>query len=151
MATDIIRDSAIRYFNDVVGKGDLEPINDLVHSEAKDLSGKWSDGKEGFREHISWFHSAFEISNLDIERIITDEEYAVVYWRVKGRHIGLAFGISPSGKEIENSAISTLRFLDGKIFAYEVLFDMMNFFVQVGDLGSLARYFTNLHVNKNHV
>jgi predicted ester cyclase len=115
------------------------------------LSGEWSDGKEGFREHISWFHSAFDISNLDIERIITDEEHAVVYWRVEGRHIGPAFGIEPSGKEIKNSAISTLRFLDGKIFEYEVLFDMMNFFVQVGDLGSLTRYFTNLHVNKNHV
>jgi hypothetical protein len=25
MATNIIKDSAIRYFNDVVGKGDLDP------------------------------------------------------------------------------------------------------------------------------
>lgn len=141
MAANIIKDCAIRFFNEVVYKGDLERINDLVHSKAKDLSGEWSDGKEGFREHFSQWHSAFDISDLEIERVIADEEYAVIYWRVKGRHIGPAFGIEPSGKEIENSAISTLRFLDGKIFEYEVLFDMVNFYIQVGDLGYLARHF----------
>ncbi|MFO7546679.1 MAG: ester cyclase [Trueperaceae bacterium] len=149
MATHGIKDKAVRYFNEVVGKGDLEPIDELVHSEAKDLSGIWSDGKEGFREHISWFHSAFDVSSLDIERVITDGEHAVVYWRVKGRHVGPAFGVEPSGKEIENTAISTLRFQDGRIIEYEVSFDLMNFFVQVGDLGSLARHFANLHVKRN--
>jgi predicted ester cyclase len=143
MATDTIKDSATRYFYDVVGKGELELIDDLVHPEAKDLSGQWSTGKEGFREHIAWFHSAFEIHKLDIERIIADDEYAVVYWRVKGRHIGPAYGVEPSGKEIENTAISTLRFLDGKISEYEVMFNMLSIFVQLGDLGSMARYFTS--------
>lgn len=143
MVAKTIKDNAIRYFNDVVGKGNLELIDDLVHPEAEDLSGEWSTGKEGFREHISWFHSAFDISNVDIERLITDEEYAVVYWRVKGHHIGPAFGIEPTGKEIANSAISILRFLEGKIITYDVRFDMMNFLVQAGDLGSWARYFTS--------
>ena len=143
MATQTNKENAICYFNDVVGKGNLEPINDLVHPEAKDLSGEWSTGKEGFREHISWFHSSFDVSNIEIERLIADEEYAVIYWRVKGRHIGPAFGIEPSGKKIENTAISILRFREGKIIEYEVMFDMMNFLIQVGDLGSWARYFTN--------
>jgi hypothetical protein len=49
MAANIIKDRAIRYFDDVVGRGDLEPIDDFVHPDAKDLSREWSDGKEGFR------------------------------------------------------------------------------------------------------
>jgi predicted ester cyclase len=143
MATKTIKENIMRYFNDVVGKGDLVSIDDLVHPEARDMSGEWPNGREGFRRHISWFHSSFDISNITVERIITDGEYAVVYWNVKGRHIGHAFGVEPSGKEIENSAISTLGFLDGKIFEYQVMFDMMNFFVQVGNLGSWAKYFPN--------
>lgn len=118
MSTHAIKDVAIRYFHDVVARGDLGAIDDLVHPEAKDASVRWSDGREGFREHISWFRSAFDISNLDVERIIADEEYAVVYWRLRGRHVGPAFGIEASGKEIENSAISTLRFRDGSIVEY---------------------------------
>lgn len=127
MASKTIKENIMRYFSEVVGNGNLEPINDLVHPQAKDLSGEWPDGREGFRQHISWFHSAFDISNITVERIITDGKYAAVYWRVKGRHIGDAFGLEPSGKQIENSAISTLRFLDGKIFEYEVMFDMLFF------------------------
>jgi len=137
---DTNRDIAVRYFNEVVGAGNLELIEELVHPDAQDLSGEWSKGREGFREHISWFHSSFELE-IAIDRIIADEEYVVVYWRVKGRHIGPAFGIEPSGKVVENSAISTLRFRDELIVEYEVLFNMMKFFVQLEDLGSWASSF----------
>jgi len=141
MSEDNNRESAIRYFNDVVGAGNLELIEELVHPEAQDLSGEWPKGQEGFREHISWFHSAFELE-IAIDRVIADEEYAVVYWRVKGRHVGPAFGIEPSGKVIENSAISTMRFRDGQIIEYEVMFNMFNFFIQLENLGSWAGYFS---------
>ena len=140
MPPDTNRDIAVRYFDEVVGAGNLELIEELVHPDARDLSGDWPKGREGFREHISWFHSSFELE-IAIDRVIADEEYVVVYWRVKGRHIGPAFGIEPSGKVVENSAISTLRFRDGLILEYEVLFNMMKFFVQLESLGSWASHF----------
>jgi predicted ester cyclase len=140
MSADINKDIAVRYFGEVVGGGKLELIEELVHPDARDLTGEWSKGREGFREHISWFHSSFELE-IAIDRVIADEEYVVVYWRVMGRHIGTAFGIEPSGKVIENSAISTLRFRDGLIVEYEVLFNMMNLFVQLESLGSFASHF----------
>ena len=142
MSVDTNRTSAIRYFNDVIGTGNLELIEELVHPEAQDLSGEWSKGREGFREHISWFRSSFELE-ITIDRVIADEEYAVVYWRVKGRHVGSVFGIEPSGKVVENSAISSMRFRDGLIVEYEVMFNMINLFVQLGSLGSYSNYFQN--------
>lgn len=148
MAANVITDNVMRYFNDVVGNGDLELINELVHPQAKDLSGDWPAGREGFRQHMSSFHSAFDITSVTVDRIITDGKHAAVYWRVKGRHIGRAFGIEPGGKEIENSAISTLRFLDGKISEYKVMFDMLNFLAQAGDLGLWAKYFNNSPVKE---
>ena len=72
MSVDTNRDSAVRYFNDVVGAGNLKLIEELVHPEAQDLSGEWSKGREGFREHISWFHSSFE-PEIAIDRVIADE------------------------------------------------------------------------------
>jgi len=141
MSVDTNRASAIRYLNDVVGTGNLELIEELVHPEAQDSSGEWSKGREGFREHISWFRSSFELE-ITIDRVIADEEYAVVYWRVKGRHIGPAFGIEPSGKVVENSAISSMRFRDGLIVEYEVMFNIINLFVQLESLGSWATYFS---------
>jgi ketosteroid isomerase-like protein len=128
------RDVAIRYFNDVIGGGDLALVEELVHPEAQDLSGPWSQGREGFRDHISWFRMAFE-PEITVERVVADEEYAVVHWRAKGRHVGSAFGIEPTGRPIENSMISTMRFQDGMIAAYEVMFDMLRFLVQVRCLG----------------
>ena len=141
MSMNTNRDSAVRYFNDVVGAGNLELIDELVHPEAQDLSGEWSKGQEGFREHISWFHSTFELE-IVVDRVIADEEYVVVYWRVKGRHIGPAFGIEPSGKVVENSAISTMRFRDGLIVEYEVMFNLINLLVQLEDLGAWAGNFS---------
>lgn len=135
------RDSAVRYFNDVVGAGHLEPIEELVHPEAQDLTGEWSKGREGFREHISWFHSSFELE-IAIERVIADEEYVALYWKMKGRHVGPAFGIEPSGKFIENSAISTMRFRDGLIVEYEVMFNAINVLVQLESLGAWAGKFS---------
>jgi predicted ester cyclase len=128
------RDVAIRYFNDIVGEGKLALIQQLVHPEAQDLSGQWSKGREGFYEHISWFRMAFE-PEITVERVVADEEYAVVHWKAKGRHAGPAFGIEPTGRPVENSMISTMRFQDGMIAEYEVMFDMLKFLVQVGCLG----------------
>ena len=140
MGVDANRASAIRYFNDVIDGGNLALIEELVHPEAQDLSGPWPKGREGFREHISWFRMAFE-PEITIERVVAEGEYAVVHWQAKGRHVGPAFGIEATGRPVENSMISTLRFQDGMITEYEVMFDMLKFLVQVGCLGPWAEEF----------
>jgi ketosteroid isomerase-like protein len=134
MSVDSNRDLAIRYITDVVGGGNLALIEELVHPEAQDLSGPWSQGREGFREHISSFRSAFD-PEVAIQRVIADEEYAAVYWIGKGSHEGPALGIEPTGKPVENDFISTLRFRDGLIVQYEVMVDMLRLLVQLGCLG----------------
>jgi len=134
MAVDSNRELAIRYVKEVIGEGNLALIDDLVHPEGQDLGGSWPAGPPGFREHIAWFRSAFE-PEVTIERVIADQEYAAVYWQAKGRHVGAAFGIEPTGRSVENSFISTLRFRAGLIVAYEVMVDMLTFLVQVGTLG----------------
>jgi predicted ester cyclase len=140
MGVDSNRDVAIRYFNDVVDGGNLALIEELVHPEARDLSGPWSKGRDGFCEHVSWFRMAFE-PEITIERVIADEDYAVVHWNAKGHHVGSAFGIEATGRTVENSMISTLRFQDDMIVEYEVMFDMLKFVIQVGCLGPWANKF----------
>lgn len=135
MSADRNKALALRYFNEVVGKADLDLIDELVHPEAQDRAGEWPPGPAGFREHIIWFHSAFDLG-IEVDRVIADEEYAVVYWTVQGEHIGPAFGLEATGKYIKNTAISTLRFQENRIIEYQVLFDMMSFFIQAGSLGS---------------
>ena len=134
MGVDANRDLAVRYLNDVVGGGQMALIDELVHPEAQDLSGPWSKGRAGFREHILSFRSAFH-PQVSIQRVIADEEYTAVYWMGKGRHVGRAFGIEPTGKRVENDFISTLRFRDGMIVQYEVMVDMLRLLVQLECLG----------------
>jgi ketosteroid isomerase-like protein len=140
MSADSNRNLAIRYVRDVIGEGNLARIDALVHPEARDLSGPWSEGRQGFREHIAGFRHAFEPA-VTIERVVADEEYAVVYWEAKGRHVARAFGIEPTGKPVENSFISTLRFREGRIVEYHVMVDMLRFLIQVGTLGPWADEF----------
>jgi ketosteroid isomerase-like protein len=135
------RELAIRYVDEVIGEGNLALIDELVHPEAQDLSGPWPPGPLGFRQHIAGFRGAFE-PQVTVERVITDEAYAAVYWQAKGRHVGAAFGIEPTGRPVENSFISTLRFRDGMILNYEVMVDMLTFLVQVGTLGPWAGEFS---------
>jgi predicted ester cyclase len=140
MSVQSNRELAIRYVDEVIGEGNLVLIDELVHPEAQDLSGPWPPGPRGFREHIAGFRSAFE-PEIAVERVIADETYAAVYWRAEGRHVGAAFGIEPTGRAVENSFISTLRFRDGMILHYEVMVDMLTFLVQVGTLGPWAGEF----------
>ena len=49
--------------------------------------------------------------------------------------MGPAFSIEPMGVAVENDFISTLRFRDGLIVAYEVMVDMLRLLVQLGTLG----------------
>ena len=141
MTAETNRDVAVRYFNEVVGAGNLALIDELVHPEAQDLSWEWPKGRKGFRDHISWFHSSFD-TEITITHVIADDEYAVVYWNLKGSLVGHAWGLEPSDKIVENSAISTLRFKDGMIFEYKVLSNMLNLLVQLEDLGAWADKFS---------
>jgi predicted ester cyclase len=141
MSADRNKEIALRYFTEVVGKANLDLIDELVHPQGQDRAGEWPPGPEGFREHIDWFHSAFDLS-IEVDRVIADEEHAVVYWRVQGLHVGPAFGVKATGKQIKNSAISTIIFRDGLIFEYEVLFDLLRFLIQVESLGSWASNFS---------
>jgi len=134
MSVDSNRNMAIRYVDEVIGGGNLALIDELVHPEGQDLSGPWPPGREGFRQHIASFRSAFD-PRVAIERVIADETHAAVYWVGKGRHVGPAFSIEPTGVAVENDFISTLRFRDGLIVAYEVMVDMLRLLVQLGTLG----------------
>lgn len=140
MCVDANRNVAILYVNDVIGGGNLALINELVHPEAQDLSGPWPKGREGFRQHVSSFRAAFD-PEVTIQRVIADEAYAAVYWMGKGRHVGPAFGIEPSGRPVENDSISTLRFRDGMIVQYEVMVDMLRLLVQLECLGTWESHF----------
>ena len=142
MSAERNRELALQYFTEVVGKANLDLIDELVHPQAQDRAGEWSPGPEGFREHIAWFHSAFDL-RIEVDRVIADEEFAVVYWTVQGTHIGPAFGLEATGKYIKNTAISTLRFQENQIIEYQVLFDMMSLLIQAGSQGSWAGYFTS--------
>jgi predicted ester cyclase len=142
MSVNSIRDVAVRYLEQVFGRGDLALIEELVHPDAQDLSGPWSKGREGFHEHISWFRTAFE-PEITIERVVADDEYVVLQWKAEGRHIGPAFGVEATGRPVENSMISAMCFQEGMIIEYEVMFDMLTFLVQVGCLGPWQSAFQN--------
>lgn len=70
---------------------------------------------EGLKQHIADFEAAFPRYELIPDDIITEGDKVVIRARGRGTHQGELFGISPTGRQVEFSAIVIYRIEEGKI------------------------------------
>jgi predicted ester cyclase len=72
--------------------------------------------------------------HLQIEEMIAEGDRVMVRWSSSARHMGEAFGIQPTGKQVTNSGINIFRVADGKIAEVWDIFDRLWLWQQLGVL-----------------
>jgi predicted ester cyclase len=88
--------------------------------------------REGVKSLFAMYHSAFSNLETTIEDLIAEGDKVVARVRMKGTHTGDFWGVPPTGRWVNLTAIYIVRIADGKIVEHWGEEDGMKVFKQLG-------------------
>lgn len=107
---------ATRYIEDVLNKGDVAAIDQLVATEftEHDPYPGQAPGVEGEKEAVRTLRIAFPDLHLTIDEIISEGEHVVIQVTARGTQSGEFHGVPASGESITETQVHILRCAAGK-------------------------------------
>ncbi len=113
------KELARSWFERVWNQREVGAIAEMVHPDAQlDAEGGPIRGPAHFlSDHYSVLTTAFPNVRVQVDAVIGEGEDAVVRWTVTGRHTGALGDIAPSGRTVQFSGMSWLRFRNGRMIA----------------------------------
>jgi predicted ester cyclase len=124
----------LRFFEEVVNKGNLAVVDELVAANfvQHDAPPGITPDREGMKQFFSAHHSAFPDFHSTLEDMFDEGEKVVEGFREWGRKKGEWMGIAPTGKQITITGIAIHRIIDGKIVDDWTSLDMLGALQQIG-------------------
>ena len=96
-------------------------------------------GREGFRELITQYRTAFPDAKFTVEDQIAEGDLVLTRFSVRGTQRGPFMGIAPTGKPVTLSALSLTRLANGKAVEEWERLDTLQMMQQIGELPALAQ------------
>ena len=126
-----------RFSEELFGAGHLDLLDELVAPDAVHAAStsNWEPGREGFRKHILWLHTALSDIHLTVENLIAEGEHVVAFWTIHGAHQGDFWGVPPTGRPVVIKGVIRLRMLNGQVCYGQFLPDRLGILIQLGHLG----------------
>lgn len=124
-----------RLNKEVYREGNLELIDELYaedYVEHNPVLPHDIRGREGVREKIEMFQSAFSDARGTTEDIVAEGDKVADRHRFIATHDGEFMGIEPTGTEIDIEGMAIHRIENGKIAETWVQADMMGLMEQLG-------------------
>ena len=125
---------AQRFNDDVWDRGDEAALEELLDPNFVDhdaLPGQSPD-REGHRQILAAFHSAFPDLNVTTEDIVAEGDKVVSRWTARGTHRGELMGIAPTGNGVTIKGIDVLRIAEGRIVERWAQFNDLEVMQQLG-------------------
>jgi steroid delta-isomerase-like uncharacterized protein len=122
------------FVEEVINQGRLERADDLVSVhfvEVDPLPGQ-QQGREGLKEVIGAFRTAFPDIHWVIEEMVGEGEKVFSRFTWHGTHRGQFFGIPATGKEITVKGMVVDRVVAGKMVESQILMDGLSMMRQFG-------------------
>ena len=111
-----------RYIEEVINQGNLAVIDKLFSPEMR-------ESVRGFATiAIESFPDRYE----EVRDIVAEGESVMVRWIFHGTHLGLFYGIPPTGKQIEINGFGIYYFENGMIVADAMCMDWIDAVEQLG-------------------
>lgn len=120
---EVVRDEqlnkeAARRFFEVIAHGDsLDGLDDLVAADYYDHDpGNETDNASlaDLKREVSGYRAAFDFT-MTVESQLADGDQVANRWRMRGTHIADYEGVPATGKVLEVTGTTTMRFKDGRI------------------------------------
>lgn len=123
-----------RFYDDLISRGDLELLDELVHDdfiEHEEFPGL-PPGKEGLRTFVTLMRDAFPDLDVAIEDMVAEGDKVASRVRFSGTHRGEFMGIPPTERKIDVAVIDIVQYRDGKASHHWGLTDQMAMMKQLG-------------------
>jgi steroid delta-isomerase-like uncharacterized protein len=123
-----------RFYEEVVNKGNLKLIDELVAAEFvehEELPGM-KPGREGLKEFCTMFRSAFPDLQFQVNDLVAKGDKVWAYITIRGTHKGHFMDMAPTGKTIEVKGFDIIRLVNGKAAEHWGLTDSMTMMMQLG-------------------
>ena len=127
-----------RMTDKIWNKGDLDAIEDffardvVIHSAPPD----WPAGSAGVNATVSMWRGALPDFDLDLQFVIGEGDKVANYWTISGTHSNELLGIAGTGKHIEVSGMSLVRFENGKVAEIWSASDQLGLMRELGAIPS---------------
>jgi steroid delta-isomerase-like uncharacterized protein len=133
MSTETNKAIALRLYEEVFNKGDIDALDDLAvtnYEEHDPLPGQGT-GREGLRDRVSMIVSGLAPQFI-VEDVIAEGDRVVVRWTNNGRHVGEFMGIPPTNRDFSIAGIDIYRLEEGKLAEHWHVIDALAQLVQLG-------------------
>jgi predicted ester cyclase len=131
VSTDRNRAAVNRFFRDVVGRGDIDLLDEIAVADYEDhvaLPGQ-AAGRDGLKRRIEVIRAAFTPRQV-LHDVIVDGDLVAVRWTLSGVHSGQFLGIAATNRKIEFDGIDLYRMRGGRMAAHWNVVDMLAFYRQ---------------------
>src|SRR6202041_4092205 len=123
-----------RFLEEVINQGRLEHADELVavdFVELDPLPGQ-QQGREGLKQVIGAFRTAFPDIHWEIEELIGEGEKVFSRFTWHGTHRGEFFGVPATGKQIKVKGMVVDRVVAGRMAESRILMDGLSMMRQLG-------------------
>lgn len=130
-----------RITDEAWNRGDLAVLDELIHREFvrhTPLRPDGIHGVEGFKQHVASARAAFPDAVFVIEDEIAEGDRVVNRWGFRGTHRADFAGIPATGKAVAMTAITIVRFADGKVAEIWDEADALGLLRQLGVIPALG-------------
>lgn len=116
MSSEQNKQTARRIFEEVMNRGNLQLVNELVADDyrLREPEGLPA-GREGMLTLVQAYRTAFPDLRTTVEEMIAEGDTVAVRWSGMGTQSGTFMGVPPSGQRAQVRAISWLRFRNGRL------------------------------------
>lgn len=123
-----------RFYEEVVNKGNLKLIDELVAAEFADHEEfpGMKPGREGLKEFFTMFRAAFPDLHFQVNDLVAKGDKVWAYITIHGTHKGQFMDMAATGKKIEIRGFDIIRFVNGKAVEHWGLTDSMTMMQQLG-------------------
>lgn len=117
------------FYENVLNKRNWNLLEHFISPHFENATGQ--KGINAFIEPIRSFIDAFTDIQWKVQRIVTEEDIAAVWWRLEGTQTKPFRGFIQSGKKISVEGMGIFELKDGKIVSTQVLTDRLGLLQQI--------------------
>ena len=134
-------ESVAREAIEAIQRNDMTRYKELLHPEYSYRSGdnQVQRGQDAGIAVVQMYRTAFpDDMKIDVQRIHTSGDTAIMEFIGKGTHRGELAGIAPTGRRVEIPVITVLEIRDGKIHTEREYMDSAYLMQQLGVVPATA-------------
>jgi len=135
--TERNRRTILRFFQEVMGSGELEALDELAVDDYDDhvaLPGQ-GPGRAGLKLRVATIRAAFQ-PRQQLHDVVVDGDRVAVRWTLSGIHCGPFLGLEATGRPVRFDGIDMYAMRDGRMAAHWNVVDLWSFYQQVRGPGS---------------